>query len=62
MTIPKKIKAIIIGEITLPKIIPNFDHILLSGKRYFELNIPKIKKIIAKIKDHILISSLFKSG
>ena len=44
-----------IGEKRLPNKIPNLNQILFKGVRNFESNIPKIKKIIAIIKDQILI-------
>ena len=47
----------IIGDIKLPNKIPNLNQILLSGVKIFEFKIPKIKKIIAIIKDQILIFS-----
>ena len=43
-----------IGETKLPNKIPNLNQFLLSGVRIFEFNNPKIKKIIAIIKDQIL--------
>ena len=45
------------GETIAPKNIPNLNHILCSGVNNLELRIPKIKKIIDKANDHILISS-----
>ena len=62
MTTTKKINPMIIGEINFPKNIPNLNHILLSGERIFELSRPKIRKTKDNIKDHILISPLFKIG
>ena len=52
----------IIGDIKLPNKIPNLNQILLNGVRIFEFKIPKIKKIIAIIKDQILIFPSFNKG
>jgi hypothetical protein len=52
----------IIGDIKLPNKIPNLNQILLNGVRIFEFKIPKIKKIIAIIKDQILIFPSLKKG
>ena len=52
----------IIGDIKLPNKIPNLSQILLNGVRIFEFKIPKIKKIIAIIKDQILIFSSLTKG
>jgi len=60
--IKKKIIPIIIGEIRFPSKIPNLNQILFKGVKILELNNPKIKKVIAIIIDHILISSLFIKG
>ena len=43
-----------IGETKLPNRIPNLNQILFNGVKTFEFNNPKIKKIIAIIKDQIL--------
>ena len=51
-----------IGETKLPNRIPNLNHILFNGVKNFEFNNPKIKKIIAIIKDQILISSSLNKG
>ena len=51
-----------IGETKLPNKIPNLNQILLSGVRIFEFKIPKIKKIIAIIKDQILIFPSLNKG
>ena len=51
-----------IGETKLPNKIPNLNQILLSGVKNFEFNNPKIKKIIAIIKDQTLISSFLNKG
>ena len=40
---------------SLPNKIPNLNQILFNGVKIFEFNNPKIKKIIAIIKDQILI-------
>ena len=54
VTIAKKTIPITIGETKLPNRIPNLNQILFNGFRIFEFNNPKIKKIIAIIKDQIL--------
>ena len=46
----------IIGDIKFPKNIPNLNQILFNGVNNFELKKPKIRKTIAMINDHILIS------
>jgi len=51
-----------IGETKLPNMIPNLNHILFNGVKNFEFNNPKIKKIIAIIKDQTLISSSLNKG
>ena len=63
VTIAKKTKPITIGDTKLPNRIPNLNQILFNGVRAFELNSPKTKKIIAIIKDQILIfPSLYKGN
>ena len=62
VTIPKKTIPITIGETKLPNKIPNLNQILLSGVKNFEFNNPKIKKIIAIIKDQILIFPSLNKG
>ena len=62
MTTKKNTIPIIIGEIILPKKIPNLNQSLLSGVRIFEFNIPKIKKINEITIDQILGSFPFKTG
>jgi len=62
VTTIKKTKPIIIGEIIFPRNIPNLNHKAFSGFNILELSIPKIKKIIDKIKDQILGSPFFKIG
>ena len=63
VTIAKKTIPIIIGETKLPNRIPNLNQILFNGVKTFEFNNPKTKKIIAIIKDQILIfSSLIKGN
>ena len=42
------------GDIKFPNKIPNLNQILFSGVKIFEFSNPKIKKIIAIIKDQIL--------
>ena len=51
-----------IGETMLPNKIPNLNQILFNGVRNLESNIPKIKKIIAIIKDQILIFPSLNKG
>jgi hypothetical protein len=62
VTIAKKTIPITIGEIKPPNRIPNLNQILFSGVRIFEFNNPKIKKIIAIIKDQILILPSLNKG
>ena len=62
VTIAKKTIPITIGEIKLPNKIPNLNQILFNGVKNFEFNNPKIKKIIAIIKDQILISPSLNKG
>ena len=51
-----------IGETKLPNKIPNLNQILFNGVKTFEFNNPKIKKIIAIIKDQILIFPSLNKG
>ena len=51
-----------IGETKLPNRIPNLNQILFNGVKTFELNSPKTKKIIAMIKDQILIFPSLNKG
>ena len=62
VTIAKKTIPITIGETKLPNRIPNLNQILLSGVKTFEFSNPKIKKIIAIIKDQILIFPSLNKG
>jgi len=62
VTIAKKTTPIIIGDTKLPNIIPNLNQILFNGVRIFEFKSPKIKKIIAIIKDQILIFPSLNNG
>ena len=62
VTITKKTKPMTIGDIKLPNKIPNLNQILFSGVKTFEFNNPKISKIIAIIKDQILIFSSLNKG
>jgi len=62
VTTRKKIIPIIIGEIIVPKIKPNFIHTLFKGVNNLELKIPKIKKIIDISKDQNLKFSLLRMG
>ena len=54
VTTVKKTTPIIIGDITVPRNIPNLNHSLLNGVKILEFKSPKIRKIIETIKDHIL--------
>ena len=58
VTTKKYIKPIIIGDIILPKNIPNLNHNLLNGVKILEFNKAKTKKIQDIIKDQNLISPL----
>ena len=51
-----------IGDTKLPNRIPNLNQILFNGVKNFEFNNPKIKKIIAIIKDQILIFPSLNNG
>ena len=62
VTIAKKTKPITIGETKIPNSIPNLNQILFSGVKTFEFSNPKIKKIIAIIKDQILIFPSLNKG
>ena len=62
VTIPKKTIPMIIGDTKLPNRIPNLNQILFSGVKTFEFSNPKNKKIIAIIKDQILIFPSLNKG
>ena len=62
VTIAKKTIPITIGETKLPNRIPNLNQILFNGVKIFEFISPKTKKIIAIIKDQILIFSSLNKG
>ena len=62
VTIAKKTIPITIGETKIPNRIPNLNQILFSGVKTFEFSNPKIKKIIAIIKDQILIFPSLNKG
>ena len=62
VTTKKKTNTITIGEMKLPRNIPNLNHSLLKGVKNFELIIPNIKKKIEINKDQSLISFSFKTG
>ena len=51
-----------IGETKFPNKTPNLNQILFNGVRIFEFTSPKIKKIIAIIKDQILIFPSLNNG
>ena len=57
VTTKKNIILITIGEIILPKIIPNLNQSLLNGFNIFEFKSPNIKNIKEIIRDQILIFS-----
>ncbi len=52
----------IIGEIKLPKKIPNLNQSLFRGVSILEFNKPKIKKTNDTSKDHALTSPSFNKG
>ena len=54
VTTKKKIIPIIIGEIILPKKIPNLNHNLFRGDNNLEFKKPKIRKIIEMASDQTL--------
>ena len=56
VTTKKNIIAIIIGEIYLPRIIPNLNQILFKGPSNLEFSKPNIKKIKEAKIAQILIS------
>ena len=62
VTTKKNIIPIISGDITLPNSNPNLNQSLFKGVKTLEFINPKIKKIIATTKDHILNSPLFIKG
>jgi hypothetical protein len=62
VTTKKKITLITKGDIILPKNIPNLNQSLLNGVKIDELNKPKIKKIIDKIKDQTIIFPSLDNG
>jgi len=62
VTIAKKTIPMTIGETKLPNRIPNLNQILFNGVKTFEFNNPKIKNIIAIIKDQILIFPSLNKG
>ena len=57
VTTKKNTTPITIGDIIVPKKIPNLYHSLFNGVKNLEFKIPKIKKIDDKIKAQILKSS-----
>jgi len=62
VTTKKNIILITIGEIILPRNIPNLNHIKFNGPSNFELNIPNIKKIKDNPKNQKLKFSPFFIG
>ena len=62
VTIAKKTIPITIGETKLPNRIPNLNQILFNGVKIFEFSSPNNKKIIAIIKDQILIFPSLNKG
>jgi hypothetical protein len=61
-TTVKNIMPITIGEIILPKKIPNMNQSLFNGVKVFELINPNIKKTNDKVSDQYLISLPFNKG
>ena len=59
--LPKSV-LITIGETKLPNRTPNLNQILFNGVKTFEFSNPKNKKIIAIIKDQILIFPSLNKG
>ena len=51
-----------IGDMILPKKIPNLNHILFKGDKIFEFIIPKIRKRKEITSDHSLKLPSLKSG
>lgn len=51
-----------IGEMKFPNKIPNLNQSLFKSVKIDEFNNPKIKKIIEKIRDQILIFSSLNNG
>ena len=62
VTIAKKTTPMTIGETKFPNKTPNLNQILFNGVRIFEFTSPKIKKIIAIIKDQIIIFPSLNNG
>ena len=62
VTTKKKITPRTIGETNLPSKIPNLNQILFNGYKIEEFINPRIKKIIDKTTDHILILPPFNNG
>ena len=62
VTTKKNIIPIISGDITFPNSNPNLNQSLFKGVKTLEFISPKIKKIIAVMRDHILNSPLFIKG
>jgi len=62
VTIAKKTTPMTIGETKLPNKIPNLNQILFNGVKIFEFSSPNNKKIIAIIKDQILIFPSLNKG
>ena len=62
VTTKKNIIPKIIGDIILPKSIPNLNQILFKGDKRLELRTPKTKNIKDTIKDQSIILLLFVNG
>ena len=62
VTIIKNTATMTTGDTKLPNRIPNLNQILFSGVKTFEFSNPKNKKIIAIIKDQILIFPSLNKG
>ena len=62
VTTKKKIIPIIIGDINLPRKIPNLFHRMFNGVNNFELINPNTRKIIETINAQILKSPFLNTG
>ena len=62
VTTKKNIIPMTNGDTIFPKNNPNLNQSLFNGDKILEFNKPKIKKIIAIIKDHFLKSPLLING
>ena len=62
VTTKKKTNPITIGEIKLPRNIPNLNHSILKGVKNFEFITPNKRKVSESNKDQSLNSFSFKRG